>query len=88
MFGNIPILARPYCLHNVKPIDGVKWSARVLKFVDDTILERQCNIQVVNCSQIHDDEEECNIEIFTKDKTLQNALLTQKFAKLAHVKCD
>lgn len=88
MFGDIPILARPYYLHNVKTIDGLKWSKEVLKFVDATILEKQCNIQVVKCNQTSDDLEECNIEIFTKDKTLQMALFTRKLAIAAHEECN
>lgn len=88
MFGEIPVLARPYRLHNVKTADGLKWSKKMLNFVDETVLERQCNIEVVSCSQTPDDQEECNIEIFTKDKTLQNALLTRNYAIAAHDKCD
>lgn len=84
MFGDVPVLARLYHLHNIR----FDWSHNVRQFIADTIIEKQCNIEVIECTkcQLIDKKnelpiEECIISIFTKDKSLGNALILREFAK-------
>lgn len=85
MFGDIPVLARLYALDNIKaPNDHEEWPEYVRDFCINTVVDKQCNLIVVEAesdTKSPDDPEFCILEIFTKDKDLGNTLVTRGYAE-------
>lgn len=85
MFGNIPVLARQYQLHNIRPLnaDGI-WTDHARQFCINLVVEKQCNLLVMNEppteSSAAYEIETCKLEIFTKQKDLASALVMNNLA--------
>lgn len=86
MFGNIPVLARLYQLHNIGPLDANGlWPENARQFCTELVVEKQCNLIVIQAPPTESsstfDIETCKLEIFNKHKDLASALVANNFAR-------
>lgn len=90
MFGDIPVLTRQYQLHNIQSTapDGL-WPEPVRNFCNNLIVERHCDLIVVDDERYNGagatpEMENCRLDLLTKHKDLATALISRGFAKLIH----
>lgn len=85
MFGNIPVLSRLYQLDNIRPLAANEtWPAEVSAFCSMSVVEKQCNVIVIDdlaASKSPYEPAICKLEIFTKDKDLASALVANGLAQ-------
>ncbi|XP_055316660.1 RING finger protein 17 [Sitodiplosis mosellana] len=87
-FGDIPALTRQYQLHNIQPTtsNGL-WPDHVRNFCSMLIVERHCDLIVIDDNQSNGAEatqevESCRLDLLTKHKDLATALIKNGHAQL------
>lgn len=82
MFGDIPELAQKYFIPDlVANTDGKEWSTQARSFCEDAILNKQCLIELIKDSPPSQERgTPCKLLVYTKDKTLADALRLRGFA--------
>lgn len=86
MFGNIPILARKYCLNRIRPVPpNENWPAEVVKLAKNILVGNTCSIHISNSDIPHIlDRDICPCSIkATGWGDLKNLLIEKDWARHA-----
>lgn len=76
MFGDIPELVQKYFMPDIVDITGKKeWPVEARTFCEELVLNKQCIIETIkDAAASYEQGAPCKLVIYTKDKSLADAL--------------